>query len=156
VFNVLHRSLAWKLNSLGHSFDSAFQPSLAYLTAVTHGLTQDAERIAQQYFGDKLDSLPAVDASARLVQPPVPIMPNQPVWPLLTMTKGFFDAPVKTTTTTTSAAITVTADDEEAAGWDADDIDIEGSYVPSLSCLASRVQNGFNSDMHSRIWRGSL
>ena len=49
-----------------------FQPSLAYLTAVTHGLQAEADKIAAQYFPGK--ELPKADPTATLLQPPTAIL----------------------------------------------------------------------------------
>jgi coatomer protein complex subunit alpha (xenin) len=66
------------------------QKSLAYLTATTHGLDSDAERLAGS-FDTEHEFLPEVDESAELLQPGVPILPNQSSnWPLLSVSKGFF------------------------------------------------------------------
>ncbi|KAL4859696.1 Coatomer subunit alpha-3 [Chlorella vulgaris] len=67
--------------------EEAGQTSLAYVTAATHGLAADAERL-----GEQLGELrPQLDtAQARLLVPPTPIM-REDNWPLLTVSKGFFE-----------------------------------------------------------------
>ena len=67
------------------------QPALAYLTAVTHGLVELAEEIKTAVPEEMLASLnPAADAS--LLFPPTPIIRDNN-WPLLRVSKGYFDGP---------------------------------------------------------------
>lgn len=68
---------------------SVGQRSLAYLTAATHGLEEEAEQIKASFAPD--EKLPEVNPNAVLLQPPVPIMQQETNWPLLTVTKGFFE-----------------------------------------------------------------
>ncbi len=70
--------------------DGAGQVALAYATAATHGLSEEAERLA-----DGLDDPPELDADARLLLPPPPIL-KEDNWPLLTVSKGFFENLVAT------------------------------------------------------------
>lgn len=65
----------------------AGQLALAYVTAKTHGLEEEAARVAES-IGQ--ESLPEVNASAPLLLPPTPIL-KEDNWPLLTVTKGFFE-----------------------------------------------------------------
>lgn len=55
------------------------------MTAATHGLAEDAERLA-----GGLEEVPALDPSAQLLLPPQPIL-REDNWPLLTVSKGFFE-----------------------------------------------------------------
>jgi len=65
------------------------QLALAYITAKTHGLEDDAERIAQLLSASNLP-IPAVDTSkASLLQPPTPIIRSEN-WPLLAMAQKNF------------------------------------------------------------------
>ena len=61
------------------------QTALAYVTAATHGLVEDAERLA-----GGLEEVPALDPAAQLLLPPQPIL-REDNWPLLTVSKGFFE-----------------------------------------------------------------
>eukprot|EP00850_Spirogloea_muscicola_P013255 SM000089S23811 [mRNA] locus=s89:157950:162915:- [translate_table: standard] len=61
---------------------------LAYVTAAVHGLSEAAERLAAE-LGDNLPPLPEKE-EARLLQPPTPIL-RENNWPLLLVSKGFFD-----------------------------------------------------------------
>ena len=64
--------------------------SLAYLTAATHGLVDEAEEI-QSTFDTEKQRVPDVNPHANLLQPPVPITQQESNWPLLTVSKGFFE-----------------------------------------------------------------
>ena len=64
--------------------------SLAYLTAATHGLVDEAEEIQATFDTDK-ETVPDVNPHATLLQPPVPITQQESNWPLLTVSKGFFE-----------------------------------------------------------------
>ena len=79
---------------------------LAYLTAVTHGLTEDAERLKPLVEAPGLEMPDESPASARLLQPPTPIIrtkdgseKDQGVreedatvnWPQLTVPKSAFE-----------------------------------------------------------------
>jgi len=55
------------------------------VTAAAHGLSEDAERLAEG-----LEEKPGLDPEARLLLPPTPIL-KEDNWPLLTVSKGFFE-----------------------------------------------------------------
>ena len=65
---------------------SAGQTALAYVTAKTHGLEAEAEPLAEALG----DNLPPVDPQAQLMVPPAPIL-REDNWPLLTVSKGYFE-----------------------------------------------------------------
>lgn len=65
------------------------QDSLAYLTAKTHGLDEEAQAIKES-LGEEA-KLPEVLPGAQLLKPPPPIMQTEANWPLLTVSKGFFE-----------------------------------------------------------------
>lgn len=69
------------------------QRSLAYLSAKTHGLEDEADRIAES-FGDV--EPPEVNPNAKLFRPPVPIAQQESNWPLLSVSKGFFEGAIAT------------------------------------------------------------
>lgn len=77
----------------------SFSPveSLAYLTAATHGLEEEAEQLRENFVED--EKIPELYPQAQLLQPPVPIMQQESNWPLLTMTKGFFEGAMAAGTT---------------------------------------------------------
>uniref|UniRef100_U5EW24 Coatomer subunit alpha n=1 Tax=Corethrella appendiculata TaxID=1370023 RepID=U5EW24_9DIPT len=66
------------------------QTSLAYLTAKTHGLEEEAEQLAEEIQTDGKD-LPECNSNAKFLRPPVPIQQAETNWPLLTVSKGFFE-----------------------------------------------------------------
>ena len=63
---------------------------MAYLTAATHGMEEEADQLRETFDKEK-DSIPEVNPHATLLQPPVPITQQESNWPLLTMSKGFFE-----------------------------------------------------------------
>jgi len=69
--------------------------SLAYLTAATHGLVEEADQLESTFDPEK-DKLPEVNPDAVLLQPPVPIMQQESNWPLLTVSKSIFEGAVAT------------------------------------------------------------
>ncbi|GLI66143.1 hypothetical protein VaNZ11_009877 [Volvox africanus] len=118
------------------------QLPLAYVAAATHGLSDDVERIASK-LGGALPELPDDDL-ASLMQPPVPIL-REDNWPLLTVSKGFFETlavkgAAATATSagaaaapgvgkgraTAAAAAAMELDESalEGAGWGADELDL--------------------------------
>lgn len=69
------------------------QKSLAYLTAATHGMDEEAEALKETFDPEK-EMIPEVDPNAELLQPPPPINPLDTNWPLLTVSKGFFEGAI--------------------------------------------------------------
>uniref|UniRef100_A0AAV2JNM2 Coatomer subunit alpha n=1 Tax=Knipowitschia caucasica TaxID=637954 RepID=A0AAV2JNM2_KNICA len=69
------------------------QKSLAYLTAATHGLDEEAEALKETFDPEK-ETIPEVDPKAELLQPSPPINPLDTNWPLLTVSKGFFEGAI--------------------------------------------------------------
>ena len=65
------------------------QDSLAFLTAKTHGLDEEAEAV--QASMPEGAELPEVLSGAALLKPPPPISQAEANWPLLTVSKGFFE-----------------------------------------------------------------
>jgi coatomer protein complex subunit alpha (xenin) len=109
------------------------QKSLAYLTAATHGLSEETEDLKAS-FDPEHDKLPEVNPSAVLLQPPVPIAQQESNWPLLTVTKSIFEGAVTSRIGggPTSALGQVEVDvTEVGGGWGEDDIilDEDGEIV---------------------------
>ncbi|KAI7840084.1 hypothetical protein COHA_006214 [Chlorella ohadii] len=117
--------------------EDAGQTSLAYVTAATHGLAEEAERL-----GEQLGELrPRVDAAhARLLAPPTPVM-REDNWPLLTVSKGFFETLAtkdseRAKGAAGGAAAAAAAAMEEldlgdvGAGWGDDDLGLGGGAAP--------------------------
>merc|ERR1712042_80444 len=101
------------------------QTSLAYLTAATHGLQEEAEKIKEGVDTDKTP-LPSPAPGARLLQPPPPIAQSEQNWPLLTVSRGFFDsAMIAGKKSEGVAAGLVAEDDGEAEGWGDDDLGLD-------------------------------
>jgi len=99
------------------------QGSLAYLTAATHGLTEECALIQAQ-FNLPEDKLPAINPNAKLLRPPVPILRNEGNWPLLTVSKTLFEGQVAAGG---SGAMGMAADEDAAAvdaeeGWGDSDL----------------------------------
>lgn len=64
---------------------SANQNSLAYLTAATHGLKEEAEVLKEAAGEDK--KLPDIIPNAKFLNPPPPIQQAESNWPLLTVSR---------------------------------------------------------------------
>jgi coatomer protein complex subunit alpha (xenin) len=69
--------------------ERAGQVPLAYVTAATHGLEEEAGRLKEALEAAGLP-VPAVKADATLMLPPVPIMKGEN-WPLLAVSTGLFE-----------------------------------------------------------------
>ncbi len=67
------------------------QTSLAYLTAATHGYEEEAEELKNTISSNGKE-LPAINPNAKYLKGPMPIQQTeQSNWPLLTVSKGFFE-----------------------------------------------------------------
>ncbi|XP_069119880.1 coatomer subunit alpha-like isoform X1 [Argopecten irradians] len=102
------------------------QKSLAYLTAATHGIEDEAEQLKAN-FGEK-DRTPDLYPAAKLLHPPVPIMQQESNWPLLTVSKGFFEGAMAAGGGKAKGLATAALDIEDGVddGWgaDVDNIDL--------------------------------
>ncbi|KAF4533472.1 hypothetical protein B566_EDAN001201 [Ephemera danica] len=104
------------------------QMSLAYLTAKVHGLNEEAASIEERVDQSTV-LLPTVPANAPLLRPPIPVMQAETNWPLLTVSKSFFEGSM--TTRSRGAVATALAPEEaidseigaDIAGW-GDDADL--------------------------------
>ncbi|XP_041377788.1 coatomer subunit alpha-like [Gigantopelta aegis] len=107
------------------------QKSLAYLMAATHGLEEEAEQLKDGFAeGEKI---PDLYPDARLMQAPVPIMQQESNWPLLTISKGFFEGAMAARGGKQTGLAAAAADIEDGAGegWGEDAelvIDDEGGF----------------------------
>jgi len=102
------------------------QKSLGFLTAATHGLVEQAEKIREGVDEEK-QPLPQPSPGARLLQPPAPIAQSETNWPLLTVTKGFFDSAIiagKKDGVSAALGLADDAGDEEVGGAWGDDDDL--------------------------------
>ncbi|XP_052228436.1 coatomer subunit alpha-like [Dreissena polymorpha] len=100
------------------------QKSLAYLTAATNGLEAEAETLKQS-FGET-ERVPDLYPHATMLTPPVPITQQESNWPLLTVSKGFFEGAMAARGAPSKLAA---ADDVEiegaGEGWGDDDIKLD-------------------------------
>eukprot|EP01137_Pigoraptor_chileana_P028983 Opistho-2@13564 len=96
--------------------------SLAFLAAATHGLHDDALRIASAANKDP-STLPGPLRNAQLLIPPQPLLPShESNWPLLTVSRGYFEGAVKSKENTGAASLAAaeTIEHVGAAGGDDD------------------------------------
>merc|ERR550532_1358249 len=105
------------------------QTSLAYLTAATHGLTEQAEKIKETVDTEK-SPLPEPSAGARLLQPPPAIAQSEQNWPLLTVSRGFFDSAMIAGKKAEGLSAGLAADVEDIGGeaeggWGDDDLKLD-------------------------------
>jgi len=95
---------------------------LAYLTARTHGLAEDADRLASD-LEESGAALPEVGDIGKLMPPPTPIL-LEDNWPLLTVTKGFFEGVLSGEGGGEGYTMGMDDDDVGGAGGWGDDLDI--------------------------------
>eukprot|EP00069_Balaena_mysticetus_P009418 bmy_06316T0 len=95
------------------------QKSLAYLTAATHGLDEEAESLKETFDPEK-EAIPDIDPNAKLLQPPAPIMPLDTNWPLLTVSKGFFEGSIASKGKGGALAADIDIDTVGTEGWGED------------------------------------
>jgi coatomer protein complex subunit alpha (xenin) len=103
--------------------ENAGHHALAYLTAATHGMKEDAERL-EAVLVEAGIAVPEVTEGEEIapLTPPKPIIVGDN-WPLLTVSKGFFEG-VLSGEVDASAYAEGGFDDEAGAGW-GDDLDID-------------------------------
>uniref|UniRef100_A0A3Q2WH70 Coatomer subunit alpha n=1 Tax=Haplochromis burtoni TaxID=8153 RepID=A0A3Q2WH70_HAPBU len=99
------------------------QKSLAYLTAATHGLDEEAEALKETFDPEK-ETVPEVDPNAQLLQPPPPINPLDTNWPLLTVSKGFFEGAIAAKGKAGQMAADLDMDTSGGEGW-GDDAELQ-------------------------------
>ncbi|XP_076308950.1 coatomer subunit alpha [Tachypleus tridentatus] len=92
------------------------QFSLAYLCAVTHGMHEEANNLKDSFKSEDV-KLPEPDPKAVLLQPPPPITQCEENWPLLSISKGFFEGVMGARKT---AMVPELVDEEMNEGWGAD------------------------------------
>jgi len=141
--------------------ESTGQAYLAYLTAVTHGLTEEAERLKPQVegLGVELPVGPAPDA--KNLQPPTPILRTRDSseqdkegrgaedvtvnWPQLTVPKSAFEGSI--------TDVLAGAEDEEyedAAGggaWGEDDLDLDDESGQATAVSPAEGGGGWDVDL---------
>lgn len=98
------------------------QKSLAYLTAATHGLDDEAQEMAAQIEADGKE-IPQLNPNAKLFKGPLPIQQADTNWPLLTVSRGFFEGQQMSRqagTVSKALATTEAFDNDVDDGWGAD------------------------------------
>lgn len=98
------------------------QKSLAYLTAATHGLDDEAQDMAAQIEAEGKE-IPQLNPNAKLFKGPLPIQQADTNWPLLTVSRGFFEGQQMSRqagTVSKALATTEAFDNEVDDGWGAD------------------------------------
>lgn len=105
------------------------QHSLAYLTAATYNLEDAGNELRQIIAKDEKD-LPQVNQNAKLLVPPVPVHQTESNWPLLTVSKGFFEGAMVSRGGNLKKQIFESAENPSDAlvedGWGADaDLDLD-------------------------------
>jgi len=131
--------------------EKARQPSLAYLTAATHGLTEKAEELKEQAEGV------AVPVGAVLLQPANPICRPEEGgdnnWPRLAQSKGYFDG-VGDQSGSLFGMVEEEGDLEEDDAWGNDDMDglLDGKSDQEEEAAAGSDQE---EDADGDGWGGS-
>ncbi|KAJ8268561.1 hypothetical protein COCON_G00137330 [Conger conger] len=103
---------------LGDQYNSS-EKSLAYLTAATHGMDEEAEALKETFDPEK-ETVPDIDPEAQLLQPPPPINPLDTNWPLLTVSKGFFEGAIAAKGKAGQMAADLDMDAPGGEGWGED------------------------------------
>lgn len=127
---------------------SAGQTSLAYLTAKTHGLQEEAEEIASA-LNVPPDQLPKPLPQATFLQPQAPLCQMESNWPLLTVSKSIFEGAMANKGASTLAADgMLDADAEGGWGDDADlMLDDEGGVLEEEGDLLEGDEEGGGWDV---------
>ncbi|KAJ3408073.1 hypothetical protein HDV05_005149 [Chytridiales sp. JEL 0842] len=103
------------------------QYPLAYLSAKTHGLEEEAEAILA---ASGLEAPPPLPAPGELLRAPAPILRQfDSNWPLLTVSKGLFEGGMLPQANNNPLAAPIGMPDaafEEVGDWDDDDLDLPG------------------------------
>ncbi|KAF2883804.1 hypothetical protein ILUMI_22390 [Ignelater luminosus] len=94
--------------------------SLAYLTAATHGFDKEASEI-KSVSGDSW--MPEPDPNAKFLRPPPPVQQAESNWPLLTVSRSFFESIALSRKTATTMNVLAPEHTMEAA------IEAEGGWV---------------------------
>ncbi|XP_011690004.1 PREDICTED: coatomer subunit alpha [Wasmannia auropunctata] len=96
------------------------QASLAYVTEKIHGISNEDDDSEYQSMSEELSAL---EKGAIYLRPPVPIQQAENNWPLLTVSKGFFEGAMMSRSRTQVAAALALEDNGEATpeGWGNDE-----------------------------------
>ncbi|CAD5114426.1 DgyrCDS3559 [Dimorphilus gyrociliatus] len=104
--------------------------SLAYLAAATHGLDEEAEQLKVKLESAN-EKVPEIMPDAQLLQPQPPIAQHETNWPLLTVSKGFFERRWAAGGTAQRQDKLIAVDDGEDAEWSDNEviIDEDGAII---------------------------
>ncbi|KAG5337734.1 COPA protein, partial [Acromyrmex heyeri] len=96
------------------------QASLAYVTEKIHGISNEDDDGEYESMSEELSAL---EKGATYLRPPVPIQQAENNWPLLTVSKGFFEGAMMSRSRTQVAAALALEDNGEATpeGWGNDE-----------------------------------
>lgn len=96
------------------------QASLAYVMEKIHGISSPEDDIQYSSMSEELSAL---EKGAEYLRPPVPIQQAENNWPLLTVSKGFFEGAMMSRGKSQVAAALAPEDDnaEPAEGWGNDE-----------------------------------
>ena len=145
--------------------EEAGQLSLAYVTALSHNLTDIAETIKTKLPSDieiPESTLTTSIQNAKLLFPAIPIMKlHESNWPLLTVSKGYFEGPLKEEDKKFNALSTPEdIETTDASGWDDMNLEDEDNKSKSkdftteeeLDNSATKDEEGVSED----TWEVSL
>lgn len=125
---IFHTSLyLGDINERVKVLEACNQPGLAYLAAATHGLEDQAARLADVLTQLNLP-VPAIDPNATLLMPPIPILPSEN-WPLLAVAPSYLSSSSTSATASTgksSGKFNIDEDEEDdrrekKTNWDDED-----------------------------------
>lgn len=100
-------------------FEDVGQLGLAYVTAATHGLTEEAQALADKLTaqGIEIPEVPAEEDTQLLLPLPPLVREHEMNWPLLTVTTGYFD-PSSMEGEQRFAAAPQPDEEEDTSAWD--------------------------------------
>lgn len=112
---------------------------MAYITAITHGLTEEAQALAAKINGEAPEPL----KNAQLLQPPTPIMRvHESNWPLLTVSKGYFEGAMREEERKVASGLASVPEDESPSEWGEVDIPDEDGERPKDEDLFGEEPSG--------------
>ena len=127
------------------------QKSLAYLSAATHGLDEEAESLKETFDPEK-ETIPDIDPNAKLLQPPAPIMPLDTNWPLLTVSKGFFEGSIASKGKGGALAADIDIDTVGTEGWGEDaELQLDEGKNAALGLTAELLGSMSRKDLWSSL-----
>ncbi|CAL8120900.1 unnamed protein product [Orchesella dallaii] len=122
------------------------QITLAYWTAINHGLTEEAEQLKELMDEEQLQNFKP-SPTAKLLVPPPPLFLMDENWPLLTVTRSVFEGPElknKPTLGGGTGLITDEIDADPTGGWGWGDDDLQLNEDNQVQQIID--DNGFAGD----------